>query len=228
MFVESSIQYATLVKHHLEWYGCSTFICHTIEKFAEQYTDLKPDIVLVNRYCMNSNNINILYQFKLYHPGIPIIFVFLLSENMFSITQFGKIFSDYVFKEHFMEEIHTRLETVLMFQNNFSQQQYIYQLDKNCLFNYIEKILIINKKTIKLTQIETDILLELCKNLNNITGKEILLEKCWPDNDYLNNTQRYLDKYMVNLRKYLRPNPRLHIETIRGKGYCLLQKADMG
>lgn len=67
---------------------------------------------------------------------------------------------------------------------------------------------------------EAKILYLLCEHMNEVVLKEDMIKELWK-NDFSGNT-RYLDKYMMSIRKILEKDPSVRITTIPRKGYCLV------
>jgi DNA-binding response OmpR family regulator len=83
------------------------------------------------------------------------------------------------------------------------------------LFN--ENRLIADQQFYNITQRESELLLYFCENPNLIlTRKEILLH-VWGDDDFY--LGRSMDVFVTKLRKYLKADPSIHIETIHGTGF---------
>ena len=72
---------------------------------------------------------------------------------------------------------------------------------------------------INLTDKESDILAELCRNQNQITDRKSLLIKVWGDDSFFNS--RSLDVYITKIRKYLKNDENIELVTVRGIGFKL-------
>ena len=87
------------------------------------------------------------------------------------------------------------------------------------LFNAQERQLIINKKTIDLTETETRLLLIFALSPNEIVERSRLQKEIWEDKGVI--VGRSLDMFISKLRKKLELDPNTKIVVIRGKGYKL-------
>ncbi|MFA6456950.1 MAG: winged helix-turn-helix domain-containing protein, partial [Bacteroidota bacterium] len=76
------------------------------------------------------------------------------------------------------------------------------------------------KKTIRLTAKESELLAVLCGAINNVVEREWILTSVWNNDSYY--SARSMDVYISKLRKYLTIDPKISIINIRGKGYKLL------
>ena len=70
---------------------------------------------------------------------------------------------------------------------------------------------------------ENDILLILCRNLNQPVERSSILKSIWKNDDYF--SARSLAVYIHHLRHYLESNSRMRILSVHGKGYKLVNSA---
>jgi DNA-binding response OmpR family regulator len=76
-----------------------------------------------------------------------------------------------------------------------------------------------NRRTIKLTLMEADLLRFLLKHQNQAVSRRSLLEEVWGLHE--DTDTRAIDNFIVRLRKYLEDDPAQpkHLLTVRGVGY---------
>ena len=90
------------------------------------------------------------------------------------------------------------------------------------LFYYAEKRLIINNRSIKLSQKEADLLSFFNENIGKVINREEALKEIWKNDSYYNiNT---MDVYISRLRKYLSEDATIKIENIHGTGFKFSDK----
>ena len=87
------------------------------------------------------------------------------------------------------------------------------------LFDTSEFCLILDEQIKKLTKKEAQILKILCKYVNEVTPREIILNSVWGQDDYF--TGRSMDVFITKLRKYLKEDADVQIENIHGIGLKL-------
>jgi DNA-binding response OmpR family regulator len=87
------------------------------------------------------------------------------------------------------------------------------------LFNAQERQLVINKKTIDLTETEMRLLLIFALSPNEIVERSRLQKEIWEDKGVI--VGRSLDMFISKLRKKLEFDPNINIVVIRAKGYKL-------
>jgi len=219
LYIESDMQTYSFVKYLLEWHGHNIQIACNENEIYKLFMQTRPDIILARAQSLQSNDCSIFNQIRMYNCHLPILLVASKTERVILFAEIGKVITDYICEEYLLEEIELRIRFALAKVKN-SQPQYQFILSKDSIFDYLGSILKTCGKIIKLTRIEATILLELSTNMNNIVTREVLVGRCW-QNNYEEN-YRYLDHYMVNIRKYLHDDPCITINTIRGSGYTLL------
>lgn len=70
-----------------------------------------------------------------------------------------------------------------------------------------------------LTEKETQLLRMLMEHKNRLLERETALRALWGKNDYFN--RRSMDVHIARLRKYLKEDKDLQINTVRGRGFIL-------
>lgn len=77
-----------------------------------------------------------------------------------------------------------------------------------------------DETAVELSPKEVKLLRVLLESLNELVPREKALKKVWGSDTYFNG--RSMDVYIVRLRKYLRPEPRLQIVNVHGSGFKLM------
>ena len=77
----------------------------------------------------------------------------------------------------------------------------------------------IDKDVISLTQKEADLLNFFAKHINKILKREEVLLNVWGKDDYF--LGRSMDVFITKLRKHLKADPSIVLETIHGVGFRL-------
>ncbi len=73
---------------------------------------------------------------------------------------------------------------------------------------------------IRLSQRDQQILSILVSSCNRVTDRRELLLSVWGDDSFFNS--RNLDVYIRKIREYLKEDPSIQVQTIKGKGYLFL------
>jgi len=98
----------------------------------------------------------------------------------------------------------------------FSETKQEYNIGK-IIFCYTDLRLTNDDGVFDLKQKEADLLKFLCEHPNRILKREEILMEVWGKNDYF--LGRSMDVFMSKVRKYLKADPDVILETIHGMGY---------
>jgi len=105
------------------------------------------------------------------------------------------------------------------FENNKLEGMNVFKI-ASFDFDYNNKILKHNDFLLKLTSKEASLLMLLYLNKDIALTREYMLEAIWGNDDYF--LGRSMDVYISKLRKYLKFDENVTIETIHGFGFKLL------
>jgi DNA-binding response OmpR family regulator len=124
---------------------------------------------------------------------------------------------DYITKPFSMKELLLKIEVFLrrtkkMFADD--KQEFTFG---NSSFSYSGLLVKTPTATHNLQQKEADLLRFLCTYPNRILKREEVLLAVWNKDDFF--LGRSMDVYMTKLRKYLRSDPSVKIETVHGVGF---------
>jgi DNA-binding response OmpR family regulator len=124
---------------------------------------------------------------------------------------------DYITKPFSMKELLLKIEVFLrrtkkMFADD--KQEFTFG---NSSFSYSGLSITTPTATHNLQQKEADLLRFLCTYPNRILKREEVLLAVWNKDDFF--LGRSMDVYMTKLRKYLKSDPSVKIETVHGVGF---------
>ena len=77
--------------------------------------------------------------------------------------------------------------------------------------------------SVNLTTKESDLLILLYKNKNDILERDHALKAIWGDDNYFNG--RSMDVYIAKLRKHLKVDSNIEISNIHGEGFLMTVSA---
>jgi len=158
---------------------------------------------------------------KINEKNISIPFLFLtarsLKIDLLKGYSLGAI--DYIRKPVDEEELVVRLNSLLkMLKRNNQTKEESYRVGKYS-FSPSTYELKINDERRHLTARESDLLLFLLKNKNNITRHNDILNTLWGKNDYFN--RKSLNVFISHLRQYLSKDTSIKIDNIHNQGFIL-------
>ena len=210
-----------ITKECFETKGFEVYLCEDGNKAFSCYLEKKPDVCILDVMMPLKDGFTLAKEIRSIDADIPILFLTAKSLKEDVIKGFKIGADDYVKKPFSVEELIARVGAIIR-RTNVSEkdlnQQIVFQIGAFS-FDSEFHILKIDKEEIKLTDKESEILSELCRNQNQITNRSSLLLKVWGGDSYFNS--RSLDVYMSKLRKYLKKDLNVELVTVRSKGFKL-------
>ena len=148
---------------------------------------------------------------------IPILFISTKALIEDKIEGYQRGADDYIVKPFNMKELLLKLDVFLRrTKKMFSETKQEFNIGK-IHFSYTDLRLTNDDGVFDLKQKEADLLKFLCEHPNRILKREEILMAVWGKNDYF--LGRSMDVFMSKVRKYLRADPDVVLETIHGIGY---------
>ncbi len=154
------------------------------------------------------------------NPDIPILFLTAKSNDEDKVEGFKSGGDDYLTKPFNIEELQLRVAALLRRVNIQPEKQdedsyeigsYTFDtLNFELKHENFEKVL---------TKKEAQILKILCKFMNQVVPREVVLNAVWGQDDYF--VGRSLDVFITKLRKYLKQDESIQIANVHGIGFKL-------
>ena len=221
LFVEDDTSFAFVVKGSLELTG--NYEIETAINGQEgiaAYHSFNPNVIVADIDMPVMNGMEMISQIRKIDEIIPILFATGYTNAKHVLDGYKLNVDNFIKKPFLPEELDAHIQAVLkrsrMSLNNSSAEN-IYIGDY--VFNTDRQYLQHKDKKHKLSVRGTKILYKLYENRGNVVLRSELLQELWGTSDFF--TSRSLDVYINTLRKYLSLDPKISIETIRGKGLVL-------
>tara|TARA_B100000795_G_scaffold24222_1_gene16184 strand:- start:3828 stop:4544 length:717 start_codon:yes stop_codon:yes gene_type:complete len=210
-----------ITKECFESRGFEVCLCEDGNSAFKSYLDFKPSICILDVMMPLKDGFTLAEEIRAIDKYIPILFLTAKSLKEDIIRGFKIGADDYVKKPFSVEELIARVEAILRRSGKSEEKENTKSIFQLGLLSFDSdfKILKSSSVEINLTDKESDILAELCKNQNKITDRSALLLKVWGDDSFFNS--RSLDVYITKLRKYLKNDENIELVTVRGKGFKL-------
>jgi DNA-binding response OmpR family regulator len=182
-----------------------------------------PDIVVLDIMLPNIDGYTLCRQIRSMYPKIPIIFLTAKVETKDLVKGFDAGGTDYMRKPFSIEELIVRIKNQLEIVTGIKPPS-IPQSEDIKLGSYIFQpgryVLLAPSGKINLSQREMEIMQTLVANLNQVSDRKNILMSVWGDDSFFNS--RNLDVYIRKLRNYFNEDPKVQIQTLKGKGYLFL------
>ena len=151
---------------------------------------------------------------------VPIIFLTAKSMKEDTLKGFEIGADDYITKPFNMEELTARISAILKRVSSETESHFDDIKIGKLTFNPKMQILSKDDFSVSLTTKESDLLILLYKNKNDILERDHALKAIWGDDNYFNG--RSMDVYIAKLRKYLKHDEQIQIINVHGRGFKLL------
>ena len=206
-----------LVKDALEDEDYQVTDCINGQEAIDSFDKNKFDICLLDIMMPVKDGFTVAKKIRQQSDVIPILFISTKALIEDKIEGYQKGADDYIVKPFNMKELLLKLDVFLRrTKKMFSETKQEFNIGK-IHFDYTDLRLTNDDGVFDLKQKEADLLKFLCEHPNRILKREEILMAVWGKNDYF--LGRSMDVFMSKVRKYLRPDPAVVLETIHGTGY---------
>jgi DNA-binding response OmpR family regulator len=221
LFVEDDASFAFIVKGSLELTGIyEVRTAFNGKEGLDTYHSFNPDVIVADIEMPVMDGMEMVAQIRKKNEEIPILFATGYTNARHVLDGYKLNVDNFIKKPYLPEELNAHIQAVLKRSRiiqDVKNPGTIYL--GNYIFNTDKQFLQYKETKYKLTARETGVLFKLYANIGNVAKRDKLLEELWGMNDFF--TSRSLDVYINSLRKYLSLDPKISIETIRGKGLVL-------
>ncbi|MGC4058799.1 MAG: response regulator transcription factor [Chitinophagaceae bacterium] len=143
-----------------------------------------------------------------------------LGSDESKIAGFQKGIDDYITKPFNIQELLLRMEVFLKRTQKKSEPMEEPVPIGNLFFDFRNLQLKNEHETIQLTQREAELFRYFYQNKNTVLKREDILTKIWGKDDYF--LGRSMDVFITKLRKYIKGQPGIEIQTIHGVGFKMV------
>jgi DNA-binding response OmpR family regulator len=217
LVAEDDLQLGFIIKDNLEEEGYDVINCPDGESAWEQFQKRAPDICILDINLPYRDGFSVAKKIRQKSDVVPILFLTAKSMEEDKLKGFALGGDDYITKPFSMKELLSRIQVFLRRNKMLLETR----LDEFVLGNirFVPDELLLHKgdDKITLTQKETDLLKFFCLHPNKVLKREELLTHVWGKNDFF--LGRSMDVFITKLRKYLKDEPAVFLETVHQAGY---------
>ena len=182
------------------------------------------DLAILDVMMPDMDGFELAKKIKNQFTALPFMFLTARSMKIDVLKGFSIGAVDYIKKPIDEEELVVRIEALLSRISPVNMQTNSptsFKIGKY-LLDITGQLLHFENETIKLTTRETELLVILKKNENQLCSHKEILVTIWGKNDYFN--RKSLNVFISHLRKYLSNDDTLKIENVHRKGFILFIK----
>jgi len=224
LFAEDDQSLALILKEVLEQEGYKVIHCPNGFSAIENFDAEKIDLCLLDIMMPLKDGYSVAKNIRQQSDRVPIIFLTTKSDESDRLKGYDSGADDYLAKPFSVPELLKKIDVFL----KRTKKMYADQFDEikigSMLFYPSSLKMVTPLRTIIFTRKETDILLFFVDHLGKTVQRTELLLRVWGKNDYF--LGRSMDVFISKLRKYLKDDPSVVLETLHKVGFRLTVKSD--
>ena len=218
LFADDDLKYSLLLKRFLEKEGYEVTYVGNGGMAIEQFPLVKPDLVLLNINMPVLNGFEVATRIRQTDKHVLIFFLSDRSDKADRLQGFQLRANDYLAKPFYPEELIARIRERFSLQLEETVDEETYRFG-GTVFCYNTNELRTASSKVLITSRQADILRLLAVNMNRSVPRDQLLESVWGSVSYANSLA--LNVQITYLRKALKHDPTVSIESLMKKGYVL-------
>ena len=220
LFADDDLKYSMLLKRFLEKEGYEVTYAGNGSIAIEQFPLVKPDLVLLDINMPGHNGFEVAERIRETDKHVLIFFLSDRSDKADRLQGFQLRANDYLAKPFYPEELIARIRERFTSQLSDTVEEETYHFGQS-VFNYSTNEIRTGNNKVLITSRQAEILRLLAKNLNLSVDRD-LLNTVWSSASYANSLA--LNVQITYLRKALRNDSSVKIESLMKKGYVLKDK----
>jgi len=222
LFVEDDPSLGFIIKDNLEDNGYEVIYCVDGETGWQQFMRHTFDICLLDVMLPKKDGLTLAAQIRKKNDSIPILLLTAVNTDESKIIGFQKGVDDYITKPFNMQELLLRMEVFLK-RTQRKQDELSGPVSLGPLtFDFKNLLLTTPIETIQLTQRESELFRFFYLNINKVLKREDILTEIWGKDDYF--LGRSMDVFITKLRKYIKGQDAVEIQTIHGVGFKMVME----
>lgn len=218
LYVEDDIYLSYVTKDNLELKGYTVIWVKDGETALKVFSEESFDLCVLDIMLPRLDGFSVAEEIRKENEDIPILFLSAktLKEDKIKGLTLGA--DDYITKPFSIEELVLKIDVFLK-RSKVQKLETTHNLAElgKLYFDFENLELSDSETSSRLTLREAELLNLFCQNKNKLLKKEEILNSLWKDDSYF--LSRSLDVFVSRLRKHLKSDSRLKIETVHGVGF---------
>lgn len=217
LFAEDDKSLAFMVKDALEEEGYKVVHCSDGQTAIETFDKKKFDLCLLDIMMPFKDGYTVAKKIRQQTDRLPIIFLSTKSQESDKLKGYDTGADDYLAKPFSMQELLKKIDVFLRRTKNPLTEIVDEIKIGHIIFAPANLQIITPEEIFNITQKENDLLKFLCDHSNKVLKRNELLINVWGKDDFF--LGRSMDVFISKLRKYLKSDPDIVLETIHGVGF---------
>lgn len=220
LLVEDDTSLGFIISDQLKSDGYDVTLCTDGAEGFKRFNEEKFHLCIFDVMMPKKDGFSLAKDIRQINSQIPILFLTAKSNDEDKVEGFRSGGDDYLTKPFNVEELQLRVAALLRRVNiepeekddsSYTIGEYTFDtVNFQLKHPNFEKVL---------TKKEAQILKMLCKLMNQVVAREVILNAVWGQDDYF--VGRSLDVFITKLRKYLKEDARISINNVHGIGFKL-------
>ena len=219
LLVEDDANLGFVLQDTLKRKGYTVHLCRDGKEGLKYFNANPYDLCVLDVMLPQKDGFSLAEDIRLTNQQVPIVFLTAKSQTDDRIAGFKAGGDDYLTKPFNHEELLLRIEAILRRTQGRSEDPRARDVFEIASYTFDHRNLELKHpdETRKLTKKEADVLRLLCMHRDQVLPRDLVLNMVWGDDTYF--LGRSLDVFISRLRKYLRHDPRVHINNVHGVGF---------
>lgn len=222
--VEDDRNFGAVMRSYLNIHDYEVAWADDGAKAMELFESREFDLCILDVMLPNVDGFTLAREIRKRNESIPIIFLTAktLKKDILEGFQVGA--DDYITKPFDSEILLLKIKAIMKRNRNIAQnsEQELYRIGKY-VFNSATRVIHSGDEEHRLSPKESELLKLLCIYMNKVLPRDEALNSIWGEESYF--TTRSMDVFISKLRKYLKGDASVEIETVHGSGYVLKSEA---
>lgn len=218
LLVEDDKSFGGVLRDYLSLNSYKVLLSEDGEHAISVFENGKFDLVITDVMMPFKDGFTLAEEIRKINQGIPLIFLTARSQKEDVIRGYRAGADDYIPKPFDSEVLLYKIKAVLSRRQSNRSEQLVFTLGK-FTFDTAERLLTGGENPERLSPRESELLQMLAAFSNRVLSRQEALKKIWGDDSYFN--ARSMDVYVTRLRRKLKEDPRIQIETVYGTGFKL-------
>jgi DNA-binding response OmpR family regulator len=217
LFAEDDSSLAFIVKDTLEDEGYKVVHCADGQTAIDTFDKTKFDICLLDIMMPNKDGYTVAKKIRQQSDVMPVLFLSTKNQEQDRLKGYDTGADDYIAKPFSMPELLKKIEVFLRRSKKLHSDTFEDLQLGNILFSFVNLKMITQNEIFNITQKEADLLKFFCEHQNKVVKRDEVLINVWGKDDFF--LGRSMDVFISKLRKYLKAEPSVVIETIHSIGF---------
>jgi len=218
LLVEDDASLGYIISDQLKTDGYHVTLCIDGAEGFKRFNEEEFHLCILDVMMPIKDGFSLAKDIRSLNSQIPILFLTAKSNDEDKIAGFKAGGDDYLTKPFNVEELQLRVSALLRRINIQEEENTVIKIG-DYSFDTLNFQLKHERFEKILTKKEAKILTILCKFMNQVTAREIILTAVWGQDDYF--VGRSLDVFITKLRKYLKEDEKIQIVNVHGIGFKL-------